>query len=290
MLSLENLNSLSDAPVRQQVCDDFLLLLHNAPSTKPYFFTDAKPSVLAAKPDLLDEPQQRFIDKLSALLAACAIARATDRQFHRTVDRSYADRELGSLLGNWHSLMMIGGELYENAFPHHCSGNGGGAFHRFEEYLPDAARWGREYAARVSSPAYLNSLAAAIATGQPYLATTTLAATKIAKLSYFLIYDVYDIWEQAFPNAGIGDNRDPRYLSGLRLANDSFLPQVRSAILSYRVERTKHIVPGQGGAGGSTRTEWRDEHIYGEKVLEFLRVSPAAPYATGTPPDNRVRG
>ena len=86
MLSLENLHSLSDGAVRQEASDRFLLLLQNAPTTKPVFFVDAK----AATPPWQDERLSLLVDRLSTVLVACAIARAEDRQFHRTVRRDYA--------------------------------------------------------------------------------------------------------------------------------------------------------------------------------------------------------
>jgi hypothetical protein len=285
MLSLENLHSLSDGAVRQESSDRFLLLLQNAPTTKPVFFGDAK----AATPPWPHERMSLLIDRLSTVLVACAIARAEDRQFHRTVGRDYADARIADLLGD-QDMPKIAKALYLESFPRLCTGNGGAAAHRFDEYLPEAARWGQQYYEHVISPAYLNTIAVQIATGKPYLETLDLILSKLHFLLSSSIRPVIEAWQRAFPTAGIPVNPQSDYLSRARLVPDMYIPQVRSAIGVYRKDMVKQIRPGQGGAGGGTRTEWEEHRYYGEKVIEFLNGVPSKlGLVTGQRPDNHVK-
>jgi hypothetical protein len=286
MLSLENLHSITDAPVRQDAADRFLQLLQRAASTQPVFFPDA-PAV--ATPWSSSKKMSMWLDRLSVVLVTCAIARAEDRQFHRTVRRDAADAQIADTLGR-EEKRDVAWELYRDAFLRVAAGTGGGATHPFSAYLPDAARWGREYTAHVTTPAFLNVVAAMIAKGEPYLELLDLILAKLRLLFQPAAWMVVDPWKTAFPNAGITADRKPEYLNLVRLAPDMYVPQVRAAIGRYRTEKVRSVQPGQGGAGGSMRTVTEEYRYYGESVIEFLKTGPSLLHlTTGQGPDNRLK-
>ncbi len=212
-----------------------------------------------------------FVDNLATALVCSSIGRSSLAGFNKTIKLAEADQYWSTGLRSRQAIAE-GQALYNAYFPGECTGASGNLF---GQYLQEAARWARELAAVVTTPAFKNQLISRLNAHEPnWNQAVNLILYKLHRLDDSVVAGVLDHWKD-IPSV-TKEWQDYSYLPNF--ANNEFLSNVNAVI---SVKEKKSFSPGHGRGGGDTT------FIYGRRAQEFLAGKPTAlGLTTGLAPDN----
>ncbi len=266
-LSLDNLYSMQDDNVRNQLEIEFKNQLMASEPVKSMFFPQASCTIQPA--DI------QFVSNVATALVCSSVALCSLYDFQSTVDGGKCNNYwVSSLTGDQGAAESR--HLYDTLFADACSENG----ITFSRYLNDSPqKWGQELTDFLVSGAHINQeVNKLIAGDQNWNAKLNLMLYKLQLLNKALYANVLQVFQSEidqfvlqFPTCN--------YFNAGMLNQDMYCAEVNAAAA---VQKSEYLpVYGPTDSNSTSKT-------YGEKLWDFIKGTPKAlGLTTGTAPQNK---
>jgi hypothetical protein len=267
-LSLENLYSMSDVPVKEQIASLFGSQIRQASSVRGTFFPSAQAAPVGA-------PDPAWVDNIAIALVCSSIGQSALYDFHLTVNQvaavNYWQREFAE---NSASAVKASQVLYDWAFPRYAEGSAqttdryGGP--PFQAYLDDnPKRWATELSSHLASPAFINTEVLKLMAAEPdWSRKLNLTLYKLHRLDPSSVDDILNVWSRAIPDKPIQKEwHTYNHLHVNLFRSDQFISEVNTAITKRTQTGTE---PKMIQAGGGTTIIDIPLWTNGVAVVNFL--------------------